>query len=97
MRPSRRISGAVILAMAILLAQNAAPQTSGQTQQQAGAKPLQYEVSVALKLIHVYVTDKKGNPVKDLAIGDFLVADDGRPVTVTDFEKRVLKAAAARS
>lgn len=94
MRPSRRISGAVILSMAVLLARNAAPQTSGQTQPQAATKPLQYEVTVVLKLIHVYVTDKKGNPVKDLAIGDFLVTDDGQPVTVTDLEKHVLEAAA---
>jgi VWFA-related protein len=80
--------------MAVLLARNAAPQTSGQTQPQAATKPLQYEVTVVLKLIHVYVTDKKGNPVKDLAIGDFLVTDDGQPVTVTDLEKHVLEAAA---
>ena len=94
MRPSRRISGAVILSMAVLLAQNAAPQPPGQTQPQTVMKPLQYEVTVVLKLIHVYVTDKKGNPVKDLAIGDFLVTDDGQPVTVTDLEKHVLEAAA---
>jgi VWFA-related protein len=87
-------SRAVFLALAVLLARNAAPQTSGQTQQPAGTKPLQYEVSVVLKLIHVYVTDKKGNPVKDLAIGDFSVTDDGQPVTVTDLEKHVLEAAA---
>ncbi|MGZ5498586.1 MAG: VWA domain-containing protein, partial [Candidatus Aminicenantales bacterium] len=56
-------------------------------------KPLQYEVSVALKLIHVYVTDKKGNPVPDLAASDFTVTDNGQPVKVTDFERRVLQAA----
>ena len=33
-------------------------------------KPLQYEVSVVLKLIHVYVTDKKGKPVEDLALNE---------------------------
>lgn len=56
-------------------------------------KPLQYEVSVVLKLIHVYVTDKKGNPVPDLAVSDFMVTDNGQPMTVTDFERRVLQAA----
>jgi VWFA-related protein len=59
-------------------------------QQQAVDKPLQYEVSVVLKLIHVYVTDKKGNPVPDLAVSDFTVTDNGQPMTVTDFERRVL-------
>jgi VWFA-related protein len=89
------VSGAFILAMALLLAQNAAPQPPGQTQPQAVTKPLQYEVSVVLKLIHVYVTDKKGNPVPDLAVGDFTITDNGKPVSVTDFEKRILNAAAA--
>lgn len=63
-------------------------------QQQAVDKPLKYEVSVVLKLLHVYVTDKKGNPVPDLAEGDFTVTDNGQPMTVTDFERRVLQAAA---
>jgi VWFA-related protein len=63
--------------------------------QQTPTKPLQYEVTVVLKLIHVYVTDKKGQPVPDLAINDFAITDNGQPVTVTDFEKRVLRAAAA--
>ena len=83
------------MAVGLLPARTGAPPAPGQAQpQQPAAKPLQYEVSVALKLIHVYVTDKKGNPVKDLAIGDFTVTDDGQPVTVTDFEKHVLEAAA---
>lgn len=55
-------------------------------------KSLQYEVNVVLKLIHVYVTDKKGNPVPDLAVSDFTVTDNGQPMTVTDLERHVLKA-----
>jgi VWFA-related protein len=58
-------------------------------------KPLQYEVAVVLKLIHVYVTDKKGNPVQDLAVSDFTVMDNGQPMKVTDFEKRVIRVAPA--
>jgi VWFA-related protein len=85
----------VLTAMGFLLAQTGAPPASGQAQpQQAVAKPLQYEVSVVLKLIHVYVTDKKGRPVKDLAVGDFTVTDEGNPVTITDFETHALEAAA---
>jgi hypothetical protein len=34
---------------------------------------LQHEVKVTLKLVQVYVTDKKGNPVVDLTKDDFLV------------------------
>ncbi|HUU36813.1 MAG TPA: hypothetical protein VMW46_01255, partial [Candidatus Desulfaltia sp.] len=53
---------------------------------------LKYEVQVALKLVQVYVTDKKGNPVTDLAKEDFTLLDEGKPQTITDFEKHVLTA-----
>jgi VWFA-related protein len=84
----------VSLAVAILLTQAGATSPPPQAGQ-SSTKPLQYEVSVVLKLIHVYVMDKKGNPVPDLAVGDFTVTDNGQPVTVTDFERRVLQAAPA--
>jgi VWFA-related protein len=58
---------------------------------QTPAKPLQYEVSVVLKLINVHVTDKKGNPVRDLTKEDFAVTDNGQPVTLTDFERHALE------
>lgn len=47
---------------------------------------LQYEVNVALKLIQVYVNDKKGNPVPGLTAGDFEIEDNGRPQKITAFE-----------
>jgi VWFA-related protein len=56
---------------------------------------LQYEVSVTLKLIQVYVTDKSGKPVQDLKKEDFIVFDNGQPVVVTDFEKHSLLPLAA--
>ncbi len=57
-------------------------------------KPLEHEVSVVLKLIQVYVTDGKGKPVLDLTKNDFVVRDNGRPMTVTDFERHALAAGA---
>ena len=57
------------------------------------SKPLQHEVTVALKLITVFVTDKKGKPIEDLKLEDFTVTDNGRPVVLTDFEKHSLQAA----
>jgi VWFA-related protein len=51
---------------------------------------LQYDISVALKLIQVYVTDKDGRPVRDLTKDDFIVYDAKKPVAVTDFEKHDL-------
>ena len=53
-------------------------------------KPLQHEVSVTLKLVQVYVTDKKGKPVQDLQKSDFIVYDNGQRKEITDFEKHIL-------
>jgi len=53
-------------------------------------KPLQHEVSVALKLVQVYITDKKGNPVLDLKKEDFVLYDNGEQKILTEFEKHVL-------
>ncbi len=58
-------------------------------------KPLQYELSVILKLIPVHVTDKKGRPVLDLTRDEFTVTDNGQPVTITEFERHALAPAAA--
>jgi hypothetical protein len=48
---------------------------------------LRHEVTVTLKLVQVYVTDKKGNPVHDLTKHHFLVFDEGQKQTITEFEK----------
>jgi len=50
----------------------------------------QYEVTVTLKLIQVYVTDKKGNSVTDLKKSDFVLYDNGKLKKITDFEKHIL-------
>ena len=47
---------------------------------------LQHEVSVTVKLVQVYVTDKKGNPIRDLAASDFDLLDNNQPQTITHFE-----------
>jgi VWFA-related protein len=61
-----------------------------------GQKPLAHEVSVTLKLVQVYVTDKKGNPVSDLQRDDFVLTVGGLPVTITDFERYVLPSPPAK-
>jgi len=58
----------------------------------SGQGRLQHEVSVTLKLIQVYVTDKNNSPVTDLVKGEFSVFDNGEPVEITDFEKRDVRA-----
>jgi len=62
---------------------------------QAPGKSLQYDVTVTLKLIQVYVTDKDGKPVRDLAREEFSIFDNGRPVTISAFERHDIAAAPA--
>ena len=59
-------------------------------QEQQQLKPLEYEVTVVLKLVQVFVTDNKGKPVMDLNMDDFLVYDNGKLQTITEFERHVL-------
>ncbi len=59
-----------------------------ETQQQT--TQLKHEVKVTLKLVQVYVTDRKGNAVLDLTKDDFLVFDEGTKQTLTEFERHVL-------
>ena len=51
---------------------------------------LKHEVKVTLKLVQVYVTDKKGNPVIDLDKEDFELYDKGQKMRITDFERHIL-------
>ena len=51
---------------------------------------LQHEVTVTVKLIQIYVTDKEGNPVTDLTHSDFELFDKGKSVRITEFEKHIL-------
>jgi VWFA-related protein len=59
-------------------------------QKQKKTQELRHEVAVTLKLVQVYVTDKKGNPVLDLKKEDFLISDNGKRKTITEFEKHIL-------
>jgi len=62
----------------------------GQAQAEKEPTQLKHEVKVTLKLVQVYVTDKKGNPVLDLTKDDFVVFDEGEKQTLTEFERHVL-------
>jgi len=62
----------------------------GLGQEKAQSDELQYEVAVTLKLVQVYVLDKKGKPVTDLNMSDFVVFDNSHKQTVTEFEKHLL-------
>ena len=61
--------------------------------QQKTPPPLQHEVRVALKLVQVIVTDRRGRPVLDLGPADFEIRDNGKIVATTVFEKHFLPSA----
>lgn len=52
----------------------------------SGEPAVQHDVTVTLKLIQVYVSDKEGRPIADLGRSEFTVLDNGRPQVVTEFE-----------
>jgi VWFA-related protein len=52
---------------------------------------MQHDVSVTLKLVQVYVTDKKGNPILDLEKEDFTISDNGKKKSLTEFERHTLQ------
>ena len=77
------LAAAIVFGAAILGSTGATALPPGQDP----GKPLQHEVSVTVRLVQVYVTDKSGTPILDLSKEDFVVTDDGVPVTVTEFER----------
>ncbi len=62
---------------------------AGQKAEQEQQEALQHDVTVTLKLIQVFVTDKDGRPVMDLEKSDFVLYDSGRQQAITDFERHV--------
>ncbi len=69
--------------------------------QQVKTPPVREDVrrqaGVTLKLLEVYVTDDKGAPVLDLQASDFRVFDEGRPQTISAFERHLRGPAVAVS
>jgi VWFA-related protein len=88
-RSGRTVGVSALLAGLLALGAPVAPARQDPAPQEAG-QPLRYELSVVLKLINVYVTDKKGDPILDLTKDDFAVIDNGNPVTLSAFERHRL-------
>ncbi len=72
-----------LLANNLLLTSTLYPENESQEQEQ-------HEVTVTLKLIQVYVTDKDGKPATDLELKDFELYDSGERKELTEFEKHTL-------
>jgi VWFA-related protein len=83
--------------ISLLLLFSITQNTQSFAQAEKGQTQLQHEVKVTLKLIQVYVTDKKGNPVQDLEREDFIVSDNGKQQKVTEFERHILALPSAKT
>jgi VWFA-related protein len=80
----------IILLLAFLFQPGLHRLNSESEQAKKDQKTFQQEVVVTLKLVQVYVTDRKGNPVTDLEKSEFILFDNGKLKTITDFEKHLL-------
>ncbi len=80
----------LILFLALAIQPNLHELKPESTQTQKSQKAFQYEVTVVLKLVQVFVTDKEGNPIIDLTKDDFILYDNGKLQKITDFEKHFL-------
>ena len=80
----------IILLLAFLFQPGLHRLSSESVQAKKDQKVFQQEVVVTLKLVQVHVTDKKGNPITDLTKDDFILYDNKKLQTITDFEKHFL-------
>jgi len=80
----------VVLSILCFFLVNLGAINSESPQEKKGQEGIREEVTVTLKLLQLYVTDKKGNPVTDLTIDDFVLEDNGKGQTITEFERYVL-------
>ena len=79
----------IILLLAFLFQPDLHKLNSESGQVKNDQKVFQQEVVVILKLVQVHVTDKKGNPITDLTKDDFILYDNRKLQTITDFEKHL--------
>ncbi len=86
-RPFNRKFACSALCMTIWIIANSDALSSPPHQEQS---QLRHEVAVILKLVQVYVADKKGSFVQGLRKDDFLLFDEGRKMPITEFEEHTL-------
>ena len=92
-----RAAGAAVLALLAASAEPAPRPDGRRPGAQDAARPIQHEVTVTLQLVQVHVTDRSGHAIRDLVKEDFVVTDDGVPVTITEFERHVASPAAGET
>jgi VWFA-related protein len=81
---------AISIVLILGLFQRSSPGLQPELLQAKGQASLQHEVSVVRKLVQVYVTDKRGNPITDLQKDDFVLYDNKDEKQITEFERHAL-------
>jgi len=81
---------AIFIVLILGLFQRSSPGQQSDLLQAKGQASLQHEVSVVRKLVQVYVTDKRGNPITDLQKDDFILYDNKDEKQITEFERHAL-------
>jgi VWFA-related protein len=85
----RRIPLFILLMLSLIIMSR--PLALGQVRREERAQDrLQYEVSVIRKLIYVIVTDRQGKPITDLRKDEFALFDNGKEMTITEYENHTL-------
>ena len=80
---SRSLHIASVALLALMLPLTVAAQDSETPGSEA--EPFIESVQTTVVNVEVFVTDRRGNPIKGLTIDDFEVFEDGEPVEVTNF------------
>ncbi|MCX8161361.1 MAG: VWA domain-containing protein [Candidatus Saccharicenans sp.] len=88
------VFGLLILGQVLLTQPAQAGPQEQQVPKELQIKP-RHEVTVAVKLVQVYVTDKSGQPAGDLTADDFEIYDNNKLVPVLHFEKHFAEELAA--
>jgi VWFA-related protein len=81
---------AISIVLLLGIFQRSSPGQQSDLLQAKGQASLQHEVSVVRKLVQVYVTDKKGDPITDLEKDDFILYDNKDEKQITEFERHAL-------
>jgi len=88
LQTKRHIAGACLFlaaAVAISLAETKPQQNPARSKSRKQEAPFTFQVPVNVVVVNATVIDRQGNPVKDLAVNDFKVYDDGKPQTIHTF------------
>ena len=85
----KRIVGIFVVLLLGIFQRSSSGQQSDLLQAK-GQASLQHEVSVVRKLVQVYVSDKRGNPITDLQKDDFILYDNKDEKQITEFERHAL-------